>query len=651
MAAKISYTKVTTYTEQLELDQFGIKNDGTSPKETSAGLNKALQYAKEQGFENVIFPPGTYLIDETNPIVIDLKNTVIDLNGSTLQINTNGLDKYAIIEFRDGAEDVRLTNGTVRGDKDTHDYLTVKSTHEGGCGVVFKSGKNLQMDNVTVINVPGYGIMSESGNSANRFHTLYTKEVTLGSISDEGIMIPSTATSRTIKPYDISVCGGQFELGYTLGYQGYPYLFNRNYTSCFYDKDMNFIQKKECIQFRKVDIPTGAVYVHFVFPQVRIVSNLGYYAWITNLRPSTNVTLTACLIKGNRSLGLAFSGGQQWVIENNIFDGNGGNAPNYAVDFEDGWELMQDVVFRNNKFVNNNNDLVVCAGDNLVFEGNEFQKMVYFWSRTTNYKFQGNKCNGGSVTFQTKNDPCEVSGNQYYDTKVRTSSSLITLNNESLLNCIIEVAAGTKFINSTVKITDKRMMSNAAFEYCNLEIAAAEAINLIFKNCRITNSTANLQFGHYFDNCEISNSRFFTYTTSTQIHFKDCEFINGQMNYNTWGAAAETIFEGCRATMNSNLSLVRLSAGKTRKLLFSNNNVVNETAKPVFELFDTTYTIPDGNAIIEGNSFTLRNRGYAFDGVNINKGNFTLSDRGNVVTGGEMLNPKYIGNPFFAINL
>jgi hypothetical protein len=465
-------------------------------------------------------------------------------------------------------------------------------------------------------------------------------------------MIPSATTSRTTKPYDISVCGGQFELGYTLGYQGYPYLKNRNYTSYFYDKNMNFVQKKECIQFRKVDIPMGAVYVYFVFPQASILSNLGYYAWITNLRPPTNVTLTDCLIKGNRSLGLGFCGGQQWVIENNIFEGNGGNAPNYAVNFEDGWELMQDVLFRNNTFINNLNDMVVCAGDNLVFEGNEFQKTVYFWARTTNYKFKDNKFNGGSVTFQIKNEPCEISDNQYNGTKVRTAfplSSIITLNNESLINCSIEVATGTKFINSTIKISDKRMMANATFEHCNFEVAAAEALNLIFINCKIANTNSNLQYSHYFEGCKIINSKFNTYSTTTKIHFKDSEFINSQMNYNTWGAAAETIFEGCKATMNTNIALVRLTAGKTRNLVFNNNTVVNDTAKPVIELYDANYTVPNGNALLEDNSFTLTNYGYVFDGVSITKGIFNLTDRDNTITGAVMLNPKYLGNPYFVI--
>ncbi|SHH68477.1 hypothetical protein, partial [Clostridium grantii] len=233
----------------IELDKFGIKNDATFAVETSKGINDALQYAKEKGYEKIVFPKGEYLISELNPVVIDLKNVVIDLNQATFQINTNGLEKYSIIQIVDGAENIRLTNGIIRGDKDTHDYKTIKTPHEWGCGIVFKGGKDLEMDNITVTNVTGYGIYTESGTNSNRFDAVYTKNVVSGSISESGIMIESNKNSRTKEVYNISKCGEQFELGYTLGYQGYPYLKNKEYTSYFYDENMNFVEKKDCIQF------------------------------------------------------------------------------------------------------------------------------------------------------------------------------------------------------------------------------------------------------------------------------------------------------------------------------------------------------------------------------------------------------------------
>lgn len=637
----------------VELNRFGIKNNQTAPEKTSAGLNKALQYAKEQGFSKITFPKGVYLISETNPIVIDLKNVVIDLNGSTLQINANGLEKYSIVEFRDGAENVRLTNGTVRGDKDTHNYLKLKTPHEWGCGVIFKSGRNLQMDNVTVTNVTGYGITTESGISANRFHRLFVNNLVQGSILDNGKTTQNKNTVRTVKPYDLSVCGRQFELGYTLGYQGYPYLQTAKYTAYFYNSQMKFIQKKECLQFRKVDIPSGAKYVHFVYPQSKVTGDYGgSYAWISNFRPPTNVRLANCLIKGNRSLGLGFCGGQHWTIENNIFEATGGNAPGYAIDFEDGWELMQDIVVKNNKFINNKADLVVCAGDNLSFEGNQFQKGAYIWERATNYRFKSNKFVGGSVTYRIKRAGCEVRNNQYINSNLRTaslSSLTFTLTNETLINSHVFVASGTKLINSTLQATGKPYFQNATMENCTLQVANAEASNLSLNKCLIKNSHMNLHTTEYLKNCTITNSSFTTHTDTTKIEFISSQFVNSQMMYTTSGAAAQIVLDQCKATMNTNLPLLRLSAGKTRNLVLKNSTITNQTAKPVIELYDTTYTVPKANVTIEGNHFYLKKNCYVIDGVNISKGTFNLKAKNNSITGAAILPSKYIGNRFFHV--
>src|SRR5690606_12171085 len=80
----------------LDLQKFNIKNDGTNAEETTRGLNAALQDAKAQGANRIVFPKGTYLISEKEPVILDHKDTVIDLNGATLQMNTNGLPDYTM---------------------------------------------------------------------------------------------------------------------------------------------------------------------------------------------------------------------------------------------------------------------------------------------------------------------------------------------------------------------------------------------------------------------------------------------------------------------------------------------------------------------------------------------------------------------------
>ncbi|SHH95206.1 right-handed parallel beta-helix repeat-containing protein, partial [Clostridium grantii] len=527
--------------------------------------------------------------------------------------------------------------------------------HEWGCGIVFKGGKDLEMDNITVTNVTGYGIYTESGTNSNRFDAVYTKNVVSGSISESGIMIESNKNSRTKEVYNISKCGEQFELGYTLGYQGYPYLKNKEYTSYFYDENMNFVEKKDCIQFKKVDIPKEAKYVHFVFPQDKVESNLGYCAWISNFKPPRNVILHDCIIKENRSLGLAFCGGQQWTIENNIFEGNGGNAPSFAVNFEDGWELMQDVIFKNNKFIDNDRDLVVCAGDNLKFEENKFTERVLIWPRATNYKFDGNNFNGGSVSYGSNDGKCIINGNYYNSTSIGTSSVAnkvinYMLFNETIIDSTIYLAKGTRLINCDIKAKNtKFLIKNASIENSIIEVKSADIDNSKFKNSKITGANWNLRYSHYSEDCEIIDSNFDS-QGDDKIYFKNSKFTNSKIRYSTWGPPSEVTFEGCNILNDSDVSFIELSAGRAELLTLINNKINNKSSKPIISIFDTSYTTPNGNIVLENNELIQENYPYIFNGRDINKGIVNFTDKNNSITGAEMLNPKYLNNQYFNIN-
>jgi len=77
------------------------------------------------------------------------------------------------------------------------------------------------------------------------------------------------------------------------------------------------------------------------------------------------------------------------------------------------------VFFRNNKFRDNGNgDLVVCAGSELVFEGNEFEKSVIVWGRPHNYVFRDNDYRGGNVHYSTRTGVAEIHDNRYANCKL-----------------------------------------------------------------------------------------------------------------------------------------------------------------------------------------------------------------------------------------
>lgn len=496
------YTKVYN----IELKKFNISNDGTNPEETSKGINQALQDAKKAGANRIVFPKGTYLISEKAPIVIDHKNTVFDFNGAVFRINPNGLQRYAVIETVYGAENVRLTNGILRGDRDTHDYKAEKGTHEGGAGISFVSGNGIEVDHMDMADMTGDGAVSHANGTRTRpellsriFYSIYSKELEQGAFSDKGEKVESKEKIRSIKPYELSKCEGEFEIGYLAGYMGYPFIKGRVYQIYFYDGNMNFIEKRKCLQYKKVTVPSGAKSMHLEFNQPEVSDEPAHAGairgeWIlriNNFRPPTDVHFHHNTLSRNRRLGMAFCGGQRWIIEDNMFENNGGTAPSFGIDFEDGSELMQNVVFRRNKFRNNKaGDLVVCAGSELLFQDNDFERNVVVWGRVHNYKFIGNRISGGNVSYRTRTGVAEISGNDYkncnisifFDTKgvadgivrkagQQVSTPPLILKNETLFN--IGKLEGTYFNFSDSK------MNKVSF------IAGKETRMVDLRNCEL----------------------------------------------------------------------------------------------------------------------------------------------------------------------
>jgi len=521
------FTKVYT----LDLAKFGIRNDGTDALGTSKGLNAALQDAKTAGANRIVFPAGIYLIHEKMPIVIDHQNTVIDLNGATLRINPNGLPKYALIEIIAGAENVRLTNGRLEGDKGSHDFKAVPGTHEWGAGISFVSGDQMEVDYITAVDMTGDGVVSHANGTRSRdellqriMHSIYVKDLESGGLTDQGDKIADSTKTRSIKPLDMAKSEGMFELGYMGGYMGYPFIKGRVFQAYFYDGAMKFLERKKCLQYRKVALQAGARYMHLELNQAEVSdepAHVGavkgeWVARITNFKPSTNVHFHDNLLARNRRLGMAYCGGQKWLIENNRFEENGGTAPAYGVDFEDGSELMQDVVFRNNKFCGNRGgDLVVCAGSELVFEGNEFEKNVVTWGRLHNYAFRNNRFGGGGVTYTTRTGVADIRGNRYE-------------------NCKLSIVFDTKAVaDGLVRKSGKTVATPP------LRLEDETLVNV-----------SNVS-GTYFDfaKCDIRNSNFVVGKETRLVRFQDCRFDAGTILYEAEGPPVAVAIKGGQGTL------------------------------------------------------------------------------------------------------
>jgi hypothetical protein len=521
------FTKVYT----LDLKKFGIRNDGTGPAETSKGLNAALQEAKASGANRIVFPKGTYLISEKDPVVIDHKDTVIDLNGATLQINPNGLRKYSIVEIVHGAENVRLTNGTLKGDRDTHDYKTEPGTHEWGEGVHVVSGQNLEIDHLDLLDMTGDGVAGDVQGTRTRpelleriKYSIYARDLESGGFDAKGAKAADAGKTRSAKPFDLSKCEDRFELGYMAGYMGFPFVKGRVYQAWFYDADMKLLETRKCLQYRKILVPAKAKWMHLEFNQPEVTDEPAHAGaskgeWvlrITNFRSPTDVHFHHNLLARNRRLGMAYGGGQRWLIEENRFEGNGGTNPAFGVDFEDGSEMMQDVVFRNNTFKDNRaGDLVVCAGTEMLFEGNTFEKSVVLWGRPHNYVFRNNRYLGGKVIYMTRTGVAKIHGNRYE-------------------NCKLEIVFDTKAVADGLVRKAGQTISTPPLRLENETLVNVSSIS-----------------GTYFDftNCTVRASKFIAGKTTRMVRLVGCKLVDTSILYEAAGPEVSVKIEGGEGTL------------------------------------------------------------------------------------------------------
>lgn len=502
----------------IDLKKFDISNTGTEPEATSKGINAALRHAGENGFNRIVFPKGTYMVPENAPIVIDLKNTVIDFNGSTITIRPNGQPGYSIVQIIQGAENLRLTNGIIRGDRDRHDYKTVKSTHEGGHGLALVSGRGLEIDHMQFLDCTGDGISSSSMGTRTRdellariFFSVYPgKHLESGAFDEKGVKMPSTAHTRTIAPINMQKFENEFEIGYLSGYQGFPFVLGRVFQVCFYDGDMKFLEKRKCIQYRKITRPAAAMFMNLEFNQPEVGdqpfhSGAAAKSWvlrINNFLPAVDVHFHHNRASNNRRLGMGLCGGQRWIVEHNEFSGNGGTAPAYGMDLEDGWELVYDIVLRDNLFRDNTGGgLVICAGSELLIERNRFESTpkhasrVTIYGRTYNYRFINNFIKGGTVGFGTRTGIAEISGNTYED----CARFSISYDNKGVADGLYRKSKGDLVTTPPLVLKDETLKniknlggSYLVFENSNLFNVKLEATKdtrmISFADCRIKDS-------------------------------------------------------------------------------------------------------------------------------------------------------------------
>ncbi|HMR78059.1 MAG TPA: right-handed parallel beta-helix repeat-containing protein, partial [Polyangiaceae bacterium] len=129
----------------IDLVQWKISNAGKDPVETRKGLNDAIKWAKDNGHDKIVIPPGTYLVGEpTNAAYaggIDLQGDMtLELSkGTIIKMAPNDRWNYCVINV-DGNSNITIRGGEVVGDRAQHDYGTPPTAHDEGHGICVWSG-------------------------------------------------------------------------------------------------------------------------------------------------------------------------------------------------------------------------------------------------------------------------------------------------------------------------------------------------------------------------------------------------------------------------------------------------------------------------------------------------------------------------------
>ena len=121
-----------------------------------------------------------------------------------------------MINFDKACKNVRMHNGTLKGDRQDHDYKTNSGTHEWNTNVVLNECNGITLENLYIVDSPGFCLSSSKGANSLGGSTYVSKfNLEIGNIDDSGNKVDSSDVIRTINPIDMSKCTRNlYEIGY-----------------------------------------------------------------------------------------------------------------------------------------------------------------------------------------------------------------------------------------------------------------------------------------------------------------------------------------------------------------------------------------------------------------------------------------------------
>jgi hypothetical protein len=427
----------------LELNRWGISNNGTNPLQTTNGINNALVWAHQSGYTNVKLPAGTYLIGKgskqndvsVNACILPQSDTVIDLYGCTINKEPNGWEGYRTIDILN-KRNVTILGGNIVGDYLTHDY-TSPGIHEGAVGILINGSDNVTLKGMDISGFPGYstcftgnggqvavtgsadweaGTISQSNGSlvANANFMRMNKFITLASMKYQ----PGTQFAEergTDLTGNFYIWGNGYG-AYGTRYDGSPANFSTVvFELHFYDNANVYkgrILRRGFDEIKLSSVPVGSTKFKITcrYDLSKLIPSTIFFQ-ILAMNISRGIRVLNCKIHDGFSLAMAVTGAQHILIEQCEMYNIGFSTAKIgkrlypfpmAIDIEDLTNVNQHITVRSCLFRENEGlHISVVQGRNITFEYNKFDPVgtgssgvVFQGTRGTNLVSQFNTYTG-----------------------------------------------------------------------------------------------------------------------------------------------------------------------------------------------------------------------------------------------------------------
>lgn len=542
----------TTYV--VELDRWGIRNDGTEAVKTTNGINSAFQWARDNNLYSVILPKGQYLVDKTTFILLE-SNTHYLFYDCLFIKESNNLASYSIL-ICDGVKNVTIEGATIKGDRETHDYSN-GGTHEWGYGIECKNScYNISIKACEAFECTGDGFVTSMDFSAigGAQHPAHFAK---GDIDNQG-NINSLKNHYTTVSKFFDVTGSLVKsVGYFYysgdGYGGYGTGSNLNKTIIkvhFYKADNSYLGFRNTRSYEFIyleSLPEGTTKVRFSFLQDFDLMN-GNLHYVMCAKIPQYINFSNCKSYKNRRLGASIGGGRFVTFDSceiynnsNRMNNSTGTNPGYGIDVEDGYMTNQKITVKNCNIYDNRSGAFVCISTRGVHvENNKFRGSFVFSGSGDDYLSLNNMYYGG------------ISGRSI-TSGVEADGTFCTFRNDSVFGESVSILGGNTTLENCVFSKSSLNLSGETSKVINCKLTFDDpskdyAFRLSGKNVEIYNSLLDIRrckstASASYNSCEnvkLSNVIFQTYQNGGGGHYvgtknlvvENCKFTHSGTGVN-----------------------------------------------------------------------------------------------------------------------